>query len=241
VGFPLDPATPLGLVRGTVGARVIAWGEGPTALAYSRDDQPSSDPVVANRCGWNARVHVEYEGQPAADWYIPAGTPILATMDGTAELRVVTVANPFDAYGVSREPYLGNPDRANAPVVPFPGPGGGQGASVRVANDAFVTDYAHLELAATAALVPPEAFVEGFAPGPALVAAFQPLRDFRTATVVARWRVRAGDVIGMSGDSGYSEAPHLHYTIRRAGESGLLCPTREPGFAGGGWLFAAPP
>lgn len=236
-GFPLDPNSRLGIVVGDVGSRTIAWGEGPTALEYSRDDQPSDDPVVANRCGWCARVHVEYEGQPACDWYIPVGTPIIATMDGIATLLVNTTSNPFDVYGVSREPYIGNPDRSRAPVSAFPGPGGGQGVFVTVVNDAFRTDYAHLDLAMTLQLVPDGAFVDGYSRERDLVAEFAPLRDFRIATAIARWPVQKGDIIGYSADTGYSEAPHLHYTIRRAGSANLLCPTTEPGFADSGWLM----
>lgn len=237
-GFPLDPATRLGLVRGEVGSRELAWGEGPRALEYSRDDQPSADQVRANRSGWNARVHAEYEGQPAVDWYIPAGTPVLATMEGTATLLVNTVSNPFDSYGVSREPYIGNPDRARAPISPFPGPGGGQGVFARVTNARYRTDYAHLDLAATLRVVPRDAFLAGFAPdAPALSARFGPLRDFRLATAIAQWPVGPGDVIGMSGDTGYSEAPHLHYAIRPAASEDALCPTLEPGFDDAGWLF----
>jgi LmbE family N-acetylglucosaminyl deacetylase len=67
--------------------------------------------------------------------------------------------------------------------------------------------------------------------------AFGTMRAFNDATAVARWEVRAGEVIGYSGDSGYSEAPHLHYTVRRTGSMTLLCPTNEPGFSDGGWLF----
>lgn len=236
-GFPLDPATRTGLVTGDVGARTIRWGEGPTALAYSRDDQPAADPVRANRGGWNARTHLEYEGQPAVDWYIPVGTPVIATMDGTATLMVNTVSNPFDIYGVSREPYIGDPDRARAPISPFPGPGGGQGVFVRIENDQFRTDSAHLEVTATRQAVPASAWLDGYSATFDFAGAFGELRDFRLATAVARWPVRRGDVIGFSGDSGYSEAPHLHYAIRPAGSQDALCPTLEPGFPNGGWLF----
>jgi murein DD-endopeptidase MepM/ murein hydrolase activator NlpD len=236
-GFPFDPGLRLGLVVGEPGSRTFAWGEGPDALAYSRDDQPSDDPVRANRCGWNARVHVEYEGQPAVDWYIPVGTPIQATMDGTATLLVNTVSNAFDVYGVSREPYIGNPDRGRAPISPFPGVGGGQGAFVRIQNGGFVTDSAHLELLSTLRVVPVDAYIQGYSAATDYASVFGPLRDFRVATAVARWEVKRGDVIGFSGDSGYSEAPHLHYTVRRAGAANLLCPTAEAGFADGGWLF----
>lgn len=237
IGFPLDESTRTGRVVGEVGSRTIAWGEGPAAGRYTREDQPSDDPVRANACGWNARVHLEYEAQPAVDWYIPTGTPIVATMDGTATLLVNTVSNPFDYYGVSREPYIGNPDRARAPISPFPGPGGGQGAFVRVQNGGFRTDYAHFELMQTLTAVPDGAFLSGYSRGTDYASLFAPIRDFRTATAIARWEVRKGDVIGFSGDSGYSEAPHLHYTVAYAGAGYLLCPTDEPGFNDRGWLL----
>jgi murein DD-endopeptidase MepM/ murein hydrolase activator NlpD len=237
LGFPLDPATRTGLVVGTVGSRTIAWGEGADALSYSRDDQPGDDPVRANRSGWDARTHLEYEGQPAVDWYIPQGTPILATMDGTATLLVNTVSNPFDVYGVSREPYIGNPDRARAPISPFPGVGGGQGSFVRIASDGYQADHAHLDLVHTLALVPADAFLQGYSAATDWARQFGSLRDFRIATAVASWVVKRGDVIGYSGDSGYSEAPHLHYAIKRLGSENNLCPTTEAGFADGGWLF----
>lgn len=240
LGFPIDPALKLGLVVGAIGQRVLEFGSGPPALDYSANDQPSSDPDWANRSGWNCRVHVEYEGLPAVDWYIPTGTPIRATMDGTATLLVNTVSNPFDVYGVSREPYLGNPDRARAPVSAFPGPGGGQGTFVRISNNQYQADFAHMELAQTMrSAVPAGAWLSGFAPGQALLDQFTPLRDFRTATPVARWQVKRGDVIGFSGDSGYSEGPHLHYTVQSlsGGTPLYLCPTAESEFGNGGWLL----
>ena len=237
LGFPIDPATRLGLVTGAVGSRGVRWGEGPVALEYSRDDQPSAESARANRCGWNARTHFEYEGQPAADWYVPAGTPVLATMDGLATLLMNTVSNPFDLYDVSPEPYIGDPDRARAPISPFPGPGGGQGVFMRIENDQFRTDYAHLEVARTVKGVPNDAFLNGYGSSFDYAATFAPLRDFRVATAIASWPVRKGDVIGYTGDTGYSEAPHLHYAIRRAGSNTALCPTAEPGFEDNGWLF----
>ncbi|MGE0227584.1 MAG: M23 family metallopeptidase [Dehalococcoidia bacterium] len=238
IGFPLDPATRCGRVEGSIGARTIRWGAGPSALEYSRADQPSDDPDRANASGWNARVHVEYEGNPAVDWYVPPTTPVYATMDGVATLYVITLASPFDVYGVDREPYLGNPDRARAPIVPFAGPGGGKGVFVRVENEAFRTEYAHLELRPTVEAVRPP-FLPGYAAASDYEAEFAPLRDFRATTPIARWEVHRGDLIGLTGDTGYSEAAHLHYTIARAGSSTLLCPTTEPGFEDRGWLFRA--
>lgn len=180
---------------------------------------------------------MEYEGQPAVDWYIPDGTPIVATMDGTATLLVNTVSNPFDVYGVSREPYIGNPDRSRAPISPFPGPGGGQGAFVRIESSTHRTDNAHLDLAATAGAVPAGAWLPGFSAATDFATTFGPLLDFRVATAIARWHVQRGQVIGISGDSGYSEAPHLHYTIKPLGAVNNLCPTAETGFDDNNWLF----
>ncbi|MBN9494806.1 M23 family metallopeptidase [bacterium] len=224
-------------MAGEAGSRELRWNEGPDADSYSHDDQPSDDPVIANRCGWNARTHMEYEGQPAVDWYVPPGTPVVATMDGIASLSVVTTSNPFDVYGVSREPYLGNPDRARAPISPFPGPGGGQGVFARVENASFVTNYAHFELAPTLDNVPGDAFVNDYGADPSLFAAFVQLRDFRVSTLIAQWPIRAGELLGFSGDTGYSEAPHLHYSVRRQASDVQLCPTTEAGFADSGWLF----
>jgi murein DD-endopeptidase MepM/ murein hydrolase activator NlpD len=48
--------------------------------------------------------------------------------------------------------------------------------------------------------------------------------------------VSRGDVIGFTGDSGYSEAPHLHYEITRLSDERQLCPTGENGFDDGSWL-----
>jgi hypothetical protein len=236
-GLPIDPSLRLGLVVGEVGSRTIAWGAGPEAQAYSRDDQVSGDAVRANAGGWDCRTHQEYEGRPAVDWYIAVGTPIRATLDGIATLNVISLTNAFDFYREDREPYIGNPDRERAPLSPFPGSGGGKGVFVEIANDAFVTEYAHLDFASTLALVPENAFVAGYSRSTDYVALFSKMRAFDDVTAIARWQVQAGDVIGYSGDSGYSEAPHLHYTVRRAGNPALLCPTNEPGFGDGGWLF----
>lgn len=236
LGFPIDPRVRTGIVIGERGVRQIAWEMGSDAATFSRDDQPSADPERANQAGWNCRTHVAYEGRPAVDWYIPPGTPVYATMDGTATLIVITTSNAFDYYSVSREPYLGNPDRGRAPLSPFPGPGGGKGVFVRVENSRFVTEYAHLDVELTTKMVSAKAFLSGFGPGTDFLAGFARMRDFTSETPVARWQVQRGELLGYSGDSGYSEAPHLHYAVYRTGAP-LLCPTGEAGFADGGWLF----
>jgi hypothetical protein len=237
LGFPVDPATRLGVVSGEIGARTLVFdGTGPTALDYARDQQPSEDAAAANSSGWNCRVHFEYEGIAALDFYLPVGTPILSTIDGTATLYTVAVANDFDRYGVDREPYIGNPDRANAPLSPFPGPSSGLGVYVEVRNESFVTEYAHLELSQTDEIVPAAAWVDGYSPASDWAALFAEVPVPRVATALASWPVLAGEQVGASGDAGYSEGPHLHYTLRRTGGA-FLCPTNEPGFADGGWLL----
>ncbi len=235
-GFPIDPGIALGHVTGSGSDRHIEWGAGPSAAVYSEQDQVSDDPEVANDSGWDCRTHVEYEGQPAVDWYVPAGTPVLSTMDGTATLYIVTVANAFDYYGVPGWPYLGNPDRAHAPVVPFSGPGGGKGVFVAVENTRFLTEYGHLDPARTIGAVPAGDFSAPYGSGSDYASLFGALRDFRTFTAIASWPVGRGYVIGYTDSTGYSEAPHLHDTIARAGSSSLLCPTGEAGFEDGGWL-----
>jgi murein DD-endopeptidase MepM/ murein hydrolase activator NlpD len=199
--------------------------------------QRSDDPVLANESGWNCRVHVEYEGLPAVDWYVREGAPIYATMDGTATLFMNTVTNAFDYWGVPREPYIGNPDRANAPVSAFPGPGGGMGVFIRIENDGYRVDYGHMSIAETAANVPGTAWIAGYSASTDWEGLYAVPRSYLVADPIAQWQVRAGDVIGFTGDAGYSEAPHLHYAITDKASGARLCPTDEAGFANGGWLF----
>lgn len=227
----------LGEVTGDIGSRTVSFdGNGPTAHDYALDDQPADDPGVANRSGWNCRTHVEYEGIAAVDFYIPAGTPISSTISGTARLYAVSTQNDFDRYGVDREPYLGNPDRANAPYVPFPAPSSGLGVYVVVEGEGFVTEHGHLNLELTATAVPEDAYAKGLSADSDWEALFGDVALPQAASLIAEFPVLRGELIGYSGDAGYSEAPHLHYTIQPEGGP-LLCPTNESGFADGGWLF----
>jgi hypothetical protein len=235
-GYPIDPSMHADLVVGDVGARRIEPGAGATIREVSERFQPSDDAIAANSSGWNCRVHFEYEAAPAVDWYVAPGTPVRATHDGLATLYLNTVVNAFDHYAVPREPYIGNPDRARAPSSPFPGPGGGMGLFVSVANDAFRTEYGHFDLSRTIAALPDDAFVGGYSTTFDYAGNFSTPKPLSQPTIIARWTVHRGDVIGYTGDSGYSEAPHLHYQITRLSDGAKLCPTTESGFGDNGWL-----
>jgi murein DD-endopeptidase MepM/ murein hydrolase activator NlpD len=237
LGFPIDPQTVLGEVAGEIGSRTVSFdAAGPTAYDYALDDEPSDDAAVANGSGWNCRTHFEYEGIAAVDFYIAEGTPVLSTISGIARLYAVSTQNDFDRYGVNREPYLGNPHRASAPANPFPGPSAGLAVYVVVEGEGFLTEYGHLSLSRSADTRASGQFGEGFSADSDWDALFGDVTLPRTESLIAEWQVRPGDVVGYSGDAGYSEAPHLHYTIGRAGGE-LLCPTQESGFTDGGWLF----
>ena len=234
IGFPIDQNTELGVVTGDVGSRRLIFpDDAPSAFLYARDSQPRDDADNANASGWNCRTHVEYEGIAAVDFYLPSGTPVRSTMDGTVTIYAISVRNDFDRYSVDREPYLGNPDRSRAPVTPFPGPSSGLGVYAEVVNEGFVLEYGHLDLGLTANMAPAEAFFEGYSPESEWEALFA---DVGEPTAIAQWQVGVGATIGATGDAGYSEGPHLHYTVRRT-DGERLCPTSEPGFADGAWLF----
>ena len=226
------------VVVGVPGARAIQRAGGVSVREVSEQLQPSDDPVPANASGWNCRVHAEYEGGiPAVDWYVPAGTPVYATMDGAATLWFNTFANGFEFYGVDREPYIGNPDRPRAPIAVFPGPGGGMGLYVSIENGAFRSEYGHLDPRPTIPAVPGNAFIAPYDAAYDYATEFAAPRPNSATVAIASWQVRRGDVIGFTGDTGYSEAPHLHYQITRLSDGRALCPTAEAGFADGGWLL----
>jgi hypothetical protein len=236
-GFPLDPSLATDAVVGQPGARSLSVRAGPSVQEVSVAQHPSDDPALANANGWNCRVHQEYEGAPAVDWYVQPVTPVYATMDGEATLFINTYVNAFDYYGVSREPYIGDPDRIRAPIAPFPGPGGGMGIYVVIVSESHRASYGHFDLDATIANVPMDAFRGGFSSAFDYRIEFAVPRRFDVADQVAVWEVKRGDIIGYSGDAGYSEAPHLHYAITRRSDSAALCPTSEAGYVDNGWLF----
>ena len=111
------------------------------------------------------------------------------------------------------------------------------GVYVSVANDQFRTDYGHLSLAPTIAGVPEGAFAAGYSRATDYASMFATPRSAGVGDTIATWPVHRGDVIGFTGDTGYSEAPHLHYAVTRLSDGARLCPTNEPGFDDAGWLM----
>jgi hypothetical protein len=214
--------------------------DGPDIATVSREifSRPAND-EVANRYGWNCRTHQRYEdGYPAVDWYLPEGTPVYAVMDGEAELVIITVTNSFEYYRVDPTLYLGLP-AANVPIYSFSGPSGGMGVYVSVFDGVLKAEAGHLELDRTVLNVPVSAWIAPYTPLTNFRQVFARPRGPRDGTVVARWRVRRGDVIGYVGNTGYSDVSHLHYQIITPDRNTKYCPSAEPlPFAG--WLFGRP-
>lgn len=241
VGFPLPLSLrPMRVVETAQGRAVVpAAADGPTLLEVARDFQPRREnDMDANRYGWNCRLHDSYEGSPGVDWYLPAGTPVLATMGGQAELYLVTTANSFAYYGVDLTIMLGLPPPTTA-RYPLPGPSGGLGMFVSVLNGRLRAEYGHLDVAGTLQLVPRDAFVSPYSRVFVYDTDFGRPRNFDQVTLVARWPVQRGDTVGRVGNTGYSDVPHLHYQVVTADRKTKYCPTRES-FPGSGWLFQRP-
>ena len=241
VGFPVQPTLRPLQVLDTPQGRVVAPPSptGPTVLEVARDYQtrPAND-GEANRYGWNCRVHDKHEGGPGVDWYLPAGTPVVATMRGQAELYVVSISNAFEYYGVDPRLTLGLPS-PTMPLYPLPGPGGGMGIFVSVLNGDLRAEYGHLDLDRTLALVPERAFIAPFSKSFNYDARFSRPIPHDQVTLVATWQVEEGAVVGYVGNTGYSDVPHLHYQVVTRDRKTKFCPTREP-LPSSGWLFGRP-
>lgn len=241
VGFPLATTLrPMRVIETAQGRRVApAAPDGPTVLEVSGDlhTRPEND-MESNRYGWNCRLHNKYEGAPGVDWYLPEGTLVTATMRGMAELYLITTVSSFSYYGIDASIMLGLPP-PTTPINPFPGPNGGLGVFVSVLNGNLRAEYGHLGLADTLALAPEGAFVAPYSRKFDYKTAFGKPRHFTDYTLIARWSVKRGDVVGKVGNTGYSDVAHLHYQIMDADRKTKYCPTQEE-FPGAGWLFQRP-
>jgi murein DD-endopeptidase MepM/ murein hydrolase activator NlpD len=212
---------------------------GPTVAEVVRDYQSRQiNDAVANRYGWNCRVHLRHEGAPGVDWYLPTGTPVIATMRGTAELYFVTTTNAYTHYGVDPRVTLGLP-APTAPRYPLPGPGGGLGVFVSIVSGNLRAEVGHLDPDLTLTVVPDRAFIAPYSRDFNYRSRFAPLLAPNQFTLVASWPVVEGEVIGFVGNTGYSDVPHLHYHILTRDRKSFYCPTREA-LPMSGWLFGRP-
>jgi hypothetical protein len=240
VGFPVDPQLrPMQVVLTAAGKSIApAAANGPTVLEAARDLQRRAEnDELANKYGWNCRVHNRHEGAPAIDWYLPEGTPVVATMRGQAELYMITTSNAFEYYGVQHSLTLGLPD-PNAPLYPLPGPGGGMGIFVSIVNGDLRAEYGHLA-PSSLSIVKPGSFIAPYSPTFNYAGRFGAMRSHEDITLVASWPVEEGDIVGHVGNTGYSDVAHVHYQVLTKDRKTKFCPTFEP-FPYNGWLFEPP-
>lgn len=241
IGFPVDPnLRPMQVIITPQGKRIAPpAANGPTILQVAREYQtrPQND-EMSNRYGWNCRLHTYYEGAPAVDWYLPEGTPLFATMRGQAELYFITTSNAFEYYGMDGSVTLGLPD-PSMPRFPLPGPGGGMGIFVSILNGALRAEYGHLELRQTISMIQPNAYVSPFGRSYDYHSRFGRMTDYNNITLVARWNVQRGDVVGFIGNTGYSDVAHVHYQVVTRDRVTKYCPTEEQGGTSA-WLFGRP-
>jgi hypothetical protein len=241
VGFPLDPnIRPWQAVDTPQGRRLMPpAADGPTVLQVTRNNfVRAANDMESNRYGWNCRVHAKYEGFPGVDWYLPDGTPAVATMDAKAELYVIYTGNSFDYYNVSKTLYLGLPP-ANVPLFPFKGESGGMGIFVSLFDGVLRAEYGHLDPKRTIAAVPDAAFFSPYSKTFDYDTRFNKPRGPNDGTLVASWPVKRGQVVGYVGNSGYSDVAHLHYQVITPDRAKKYCPSEEP-LPFSGWLFRRP-
>lgn len=241
VGFPVDPTLrPLHVSYTTQGPRLLPpAADGPTVLDVAKSiyPRPNND-AAANEFGWDCRTHAQYEDYPAVDWYLPLGTPLIATMDATATLYVIFPQNSFQYYGLDANTYLGLPN-PSLPKYPFSGESGGMGVFISLSDGVLQAEYGHTDPQRTIANVPENAFQAPYSRAFNYAARFAKPLGPNAGTAVARWSVKRGDVIGFVGNSGYSDVPHLHYQIITPDRGTKYCPSGED-LPYSGWLFKRP-
>jgi hypothetical protein len=238
IGFPVDERLrPMQVIMTPQGKQVVeAATNGPTVVEVARDYQTRvQNDEASNRYGWNCRLHDYYEGAPGVDWYLPEGTPLIATMRGQAEFYIITTSNAFEYYGVDKAVTLGLP-APDMPLYPLPGPGGGMGIFVSILNGDLRAEYGHLELTKSLTVIPQGAYVPPYSPTFNYPSRFSRMAGHLDINLIARWNAQRGDVVGYVGNTGYSDVAHIHYQVISRDRLRKYCPTLEQ-LPNSGWLF----
>ncbi len=223
IGFPIDPAARLGIVTGVPGNRAIRWGEGPTAIDYSRDDQPSDDPDRANRCGWNARLH-RVRGQPRSTVH-PAGHA-RGRDDGWHGPLLINTSPTRSMSTCQPEPIPGQPrPRPRGPWSPSRSRGG-QGVFRPDRERRYRTIFVSLRHRRDSRGGPAGGLARRHGTGDDFVARSRRSATVRVATPVARCGGAAGEVIARAAIALQRGPPPLRGPAGRVAQR--LCPTTEP-------------